>query len=193
MPWSVFVEGKDDKALVECLLTHLSSSHIEVVMIEGGVSKIGRIANEISRRHNDGKSIGMILDADSCLEERRREYSEEVDKYKLPIDRIFFLPDDRSEGCLETLLQQISLQEHDPVYHCFDEYERCLRKHNSAYRLPSLKGRIYAYCETVSGTKSSSVKGSPVLAACGNPSYWNFEAAALGPLLGFLDSLDADS
>lgn len=191
MTCSLFVEGKPDKALVECLLKHLSIKHIEVEMIEGGVSKLRHVATQIKRRYDSGRAIAMILDADGDPQETRSEYEKEVHAHSLQVDRVFFLPDNSSSGCLENLLQHISLPEHNVVYDCFRQYEECLHNRNPSYRLPSLKGRIYAYCEAVGGVKKMKLRKDPVLAACQNASYWNMAAAELRPLVDFLGSLEA--
>ncbi|MDE0229110.1 MAG: hypothetical protein OXJ62_09690, partial [Spirochaetaceae bacterium] len=121
-----FVEGKPDRALVECLLKYLCIDHVEVEIIGGGVSKLGHVANQIKRRHDRGSGIAMILDADDDLQKARAEYDDAIRTHILRVDRVFFLPDNKRSGCLENLLQQISLPEHDIVYDCF-------RNMNSAY------------------------------------------------------------
>ena len=186
---SLFVEGQPDKVLVECLLRYQRIDHVEVHVIGGGVSKLRHVGNQIRRQYDSGRTVAMILDADGDHEERRAEYGEEVRTYNLQVDRVFFLPDNKSSGCLENLLQQIALREHRVVYDCFKQYEVCLHDKNPAYRLPCLKGRVYAYCEAVGGVRGMGSRESPVLAACGDASYWNFAAEELKPLMKFLGSL----
>lgn len=188
--YSLFVEGASDKALIECLLKFQHIDQEEVVVIGGGVSKLGKVANEIRRRYDTGRAVAMILDADRDPDKRRTEYDDEVRTHNLQVDRVFFLPDNQSSGCLENLLQQIALPKHNLVYDCFRKYEECLRTGNPAYRLPSLKGRVYAYCEAVGGVKAMGSREKPVLAACRDASYWNFAAAELKPLMDFLGSLE---
>ena len=188
--WSLYVEGKTDKALIECLLRSRRIAHIEVKAIHGGVSKLPSVAIDVQRSSDIGRAIAMIFDADSNPGERRSEYESQVRTLDLNVDRVFFLPDDESSGCLEDLLQRIALPEHLVVYECFGQYEQCLRGNNGAYQLPSLKGRVYAYCEAVGGVKEKKRRGDPVIAACQNASYWNVDAEALQPLMAFLDSLE---
>lgn len=186
MACSIFVEGKPDKALIECILDYKSIEDVEVEMIGGGVSKLGSVANQVRRRHDSGRTVALILDADQDLDQARTDCRSEIDSHELHVDGVFFLPDNESGGCLEDLLQMISLQEHSVVYDCFADYEDCLRRTNPSYRLPRLKGRIYAYCESVGGINEMKSRDNPVLTACRDASFWDLEAPAVQPLIHFL-------
>lgn len=190
---SVFVEGKPDQALVQSLLKYQEFDDAEVEIIGGGISKLKQVAPQIRRRHDSGTMVAAILDADDDLKASQRLFENEVSEHDIKIDRIFYLPDNRSNGCLENLLQDISLSEHAVVYDCFQQYERCLHRADASYRLPSLKGRVYAYCEAVGGVKEMKRRVSPVLAACQDIAFWNVAAAELEPLLKFLESLRTPS
>ena len=101
---SLFVEGKPDKALVECLLKYQRIGHVEVQMIGGGVSKLGHVGNQIRRQYDSGRSVAVILDADADPDKRRVEYEAQIGTHGLQVDHVFFLPDDKNSGCLENLL-----------------------------------------------------------------------------------------
>ena len=189
MACSVFVEGRPDKALIECILDYRCIDGVGVEMIGGGVSKLGSVANQIRRRYDSGRSVALIVDADCDLQMRRTEYESALKDHGLHIDHVFFLPDNENSGCLENLLEMISLPEHNSVYECFQQYEECLHRRNTSYRLPSLKGKVYAYCEAVGGLKGMRPKDNRVLTACGNESYWNLAAEELQPLVKFLSGL----
>ncbi len=185
MPWTMFVEGSSDEAFLSGVLRHLEITNVETERINGGVGKLGSVARQMQRRSLRGNRISVILDADADFEKRRGEYETERVRHELPIDRFFLLPNHRDTGCLETLLEQIAVSGHRVVYECFDAYERCLRRHSDAYRVPNLKARIYAYCEALDIETSSPSRDY------GNTSYWDLDAVALEPLRAFLTGLHA--
>ena len=73
-PWTVFVEGKSDKAFVRCLLQFLDISNVEVQRIGGGIDKLKEVAKLMQQHHDAGNRIAIILDADSDPQKRRKEF-----------------------------------------------------------------------------------------------------------------------
>ena len=179
MKWTLFVEGKSDRAFVLWQLQRLAADNVQVAVIEGGVSKLESVANEILKSHNKGRHIAVLLDANSNVQDRRDELASEIDRLSLPIECAFFLPDDTGEGDLETLLERIAPDAHQAVYCCLDEYEECLRSLDQTYRAPDRKARVYAYCEAV-GAETRSGKHYD------NPTHWDPDAPALEGLRQFL-------
>ena len=179
MNWALFVEGKSDKVFVQWLLERLSIDSVQVNIIGGGVSKLGRAANEILKSHNDGRHIAILLDANSNVQDRRNELAKEIERLSLPIEGTFLLPDDRGEGELETLLERMAPATHQAVYDCLDKYKECLRSLDATYTPPGQKARVYAYCEAI-GAETKPEKDYDV------PTHWNLDAPALEPLRQFL-------
>ena len=183
--WKVFVEGKDDRALVRCLLKNLGIRTVAVELIGGGVAHLGHIAPQIHRRHAAGYRIGVVLDANSNPQRRRAELRRKMDDHKLPIERYFLVPDDSDPGFLEALLEEMAVAEHRAIYDCFDAYENCLKGTDTRYRTPNHKARIYAYCEALGVPTGAEKKYDD--AAC-----WNLSAPKLEPLKQFLRDLVAE-
>ncbi len=180
--WTVFVEGLYDETFIRCLLQFLDIDNVAVERIGGGVSQLSNAAAVIKQRHGTGDRIAIILDADSDLQNRRKELAKEKQRLDLPIERGFFLPDDDGTGCLETLLERVSAPAHQAIYNCFENYEDCLRGLNKTYKTPNLKARIFAYCEAI-GAETGPDK------EYGDPSHWNMGAPDLDPLKQFLHGL----
>ena len=149
-PWTVFVEGKSDKAFVRCLLQFLDISNVEVQRIGGGIDKLKEVAKLMQQHHDAGNRIAIILDADSDPQKRRKEFEKKKKSLNLPIERVFFIPDDKEPGCLETLLEQVSAPVHQAIYNCFENYEDCLRGLDETYKTPNLKARIFAWARRTS-------------------------------------------
>ena len=182
MNWALFVEGPSDKAFVSWLLRRMNLPNVRVAEMGGGVSRLQHVANEILKSHNDGRRIALLLDADSNVQHRRDELTNEIDRLNLPIERTFLLPDDAGEGDLETLLEGMAPTAHKEVYLCFSEYEACLRGLNREYRTPNRKARVYAYCEAV-GAKTGPDRNYD------EAMHWDPDAPELEPLREFLSGL----
>ncbi len=183
--WVVFVEGKDDEHFIKCLLKHINIANVDIAPIGGGVSKLPKVANEIKKRQDAGSQIAFVLDANSNFEERCAEFLRQKDKLELP-DRFFLLPNNKDEGCLETLLEEMAIPDHRVVYDCLEKYGDCLRSKEGDYQLLNHKGRIYAYCEALN------IETHPSKHNYGDPEYWNLNTPALEPLKQFLCNLHAD-
>lgn len=68
----VFCEGKSDKTLLDCVTRQMNIENLEMVPIEGGVSHLHKVAPQIRRRHDEGKRVALILDANSDPVDRRQ-------------------------------------------------------------------------------------------------------------------------
>ena len=185
MRWKMFVEGTSDEIFLGSLLNHLNVSEVDIVPLGGGVSSLEGAAPLMQEVRASGQLISVVLDADTDFKVRRAEYEDVRDRCDLPIDRLFLLPNHEDAGCLETLLEQIAVSEHRVVYDCFQQYEDCLRRHSSSYVVPNPKARIYAYCEALDIETNASRRDYE------DPSHWDLDAGALGPLKRFLRDLRA--
>ena len=119
---------------------------------------------------------------------RHREILKLIDKLSLqiPEDQVFLIPDHRSPGDLETLLESITNLAHKDIFECLDEYASCLRETSTRvpYSPPDRKGRIFAYCQAL-GIEPTGTKRDYFA----QPEYWNLDAPALQPLSSFLTGL----
>lgn len=178
----VFCEGKSDKVFLKCVVRQMKIDNLEMIPVEGGVASLEKIAPEIRRRHDEGRLVALILDANSDPAGRRDELALRIADLALPVSRSFLLPNDQDSGCLETLLQRLAVDEHRVIYDCFAHYEQCLRDSASNYELPHVKGKIYAYCEAL-GIEERDYTDTQ---------FWNLEAAEIEPLKLFLQGLASE-
>ena len=124
MSWALFVEGDYDEVFVRWLWGTLDSEEdVEIHRIDGGISKLHSVQNEIRKSHDAGRNVALLLDADTNPDRTRRQLAREIARLDLPIERSFLLPDDVAPGNLETLLEQMAPAAHRVVYICFDQYE----------------------------------------------------------------------
>ena len=135
---------------------------------------------------NDILSI-VIFDADI--------FNEENDKFvelkkEFPIE-YFLLPDNQSNGDLETLLAQIINQDNKVIFKCWEGYENCLKtsiRKEGVFTTPARKTKIYAYLEALLGESNSEkdlIKERD--RNYRNTNHWNLNAPALVNLKQFLD------
>lgn len=133
----------------------------------------------------NGTTNLFIFDADTFEIE-----SDNFGRYKTeyPIEH-FLLPNDESDGDLETLLEQIINLEHQAIFDCWVGYEDCLRSHKEKnYTTPARKTKIYAYLEALLGeSKNQKKKIKEAERDYSNTSHWNLNAPALNNLKTFLD------
>ena len=135
---------------------------------------------------NDILSI-VIFDADI--------FNEENDKFvelkkEFPIE-YFLLPDNQSNGDLETLLAQIINQDNKVIFKCWEGYENCLKtsiRKEGVFTTPARKTKIYAYLEALLGESNSEkdlIKERD--RNYRNTNHWDLNAPALINLKQFLD------
>ncbi|MCY4029816.1 MAG: hypothetical protein OXH75_26310 [Acidobacteria bacterium] len=196
-PTAVFVEGGSDKQFVDRLLDHMGIVEVETDIIGGGASHLPTAHPRILRRHDAGQRVGVIVDADTEVEARRREVNDQIRELGLPIEieDVFLVPNDRDGGDLETLLEDIASDEHRVVHECFARYKACVREANrqrvaapagrtdAAYSTPGRKEQMYAYCSVLG------IEPRPAQRSYEHGRHWNMEAPILGALKAFLARL----
>ena len=178
--FALFVEGVNEYRLLPVLLHRLGLPAFMTERIDGGVSKLSSAKPLMDRRRDEGRRVAVILDADRDAEATLNEFEAEKKRLDLPVERVFLVPDNRSPGSIETLLEAMAPERHRPIHECFAQYRECLKEISPEYDLPNLKARIFAYCEAVGNGPKERDRDF------GNAAHWNLDAPALGPLKAFL-------
>ena len=202
----IFVEGIADQKFLQDII----KAWYDVKMSLGGYQKdkttLGQIFNVGGKgvfknedkmkvldtifkanRINGVRNI-FIFDADKFVTESENfiEYS------KIHPIEYFLLPDNQSDGDLETLLVQIINQENKVIFECWEGYENCLKtspRKEGTFTTPASKTKIYAYLEALLGESDSQKK--KIKEAERNyqdKSHWDLNAPALQHLKQFLDT-----
>lgn len=182
----VIVEGVDDKRFLKCLVQHLGTTDVEIIEMGGGTTaELRAIRNLIDRRRDAGMHISLVVDADNSPEKRRREFERCMIELKLVQEELFLIPDNKSKGNLEVLLEELAPREHKDIHSCFSQYENCL-KAREIYRVPNGKARIFAYCEALGAEPKGRMR------EYGDSRCWNLGAPAVEPLKAFLQNFIGD-
>lgn len=182
MPGSVaiFVEGHNEERLFPVLLHRMGLQGFVVERIGGGAAHLDSAMIRIGIRRNELRRIAVVLDADSDPHLTRARLEAENRRLSLSLDAVFLVPDNRSLGNIETLLEAMAPERHRPIHECFAQYRECLKGISPEYDLPNLKARIFAYCEAVGNGPKERDRDF------GNAAHWNLDSPALDPLKAFL-------
>lgn len=139
----LFVEGGNDKSFADILLKRMGLSNFQVEVMGGGVSKLRQAQIRIQRARDRGMRVAVILDANSDVTNRRREFAPKNRELDLKVDRLFLFPDDENPGDLESLLEEIAASRHRAIHGCFSTYIDCLKALPGNYRLHRLQGPYF--------------------------------------------------
>lgn len=194
--FNIIIEGEADVKFFKDYCLHLFGEKISndrFVKAEGwnGLIKDDVRQRLMSMTDNGGKNI-VIFDADADVEQRRSEIMQYKEEYDLNFE-LFLLPNDKSSGALEDLLENIINPNNRPIFDCWDNYENDLRHTTIAGRdkpltTPAKKSKIYCYLETLHGTSKSQKN----MIKDANRDYtktehWNLDAEYIEPLKEFLE------
>jgi hypothetical protein len=166
----IFVEGKDDQALIRDALKlwykiEINESQLnELIVKTNGYTNIPLLLNDFNEvdkgnKRESGVNI-LIFDADETgMDDKfnhkndeyggflRKTHYLEKQKSELSINFEYYLfPKNEDEGCLEDFLRGIS--EYQDFYTCWDEMNLCLARY-SKFSLPNKKGMIYSYIDSM--------------------------------------------
>ena len=200
----IFVEGDADKKFLSDYYHHLFQEKAPQYSINhtgdlkgdktGGYKKLSDEINIREMRINadqDGVNL-VILDADNDIEARRKELEAIKEQYQVDF-KLFLLPNNKDKGALEDMLEQIINPVNQPIFKCWENYEKELGKQEIPGRTPpplttpAKKTKIYGYLEALLGTS----KREKELIKDPNRNYentqhWNLDAEYLEPLKEFI-------
>ena len=200
----IFVEGDADKKFLSDYYHHLFQEKAPLYSINhtgdlkgdktGGYKKLSDEINIREMRINadqDGVNL-VIFDADNDIEARRKELEAIKEQYQVDF-RLFLLPNNKDKGALEDMLEQIINPVNQPIFKCWENYEKELVKQEIPGRTPpplttpAKKTKIYGYLEALLlDSKSQKEMIKEVKRNYRNPLHWNLDAEYLEPLKEFL-------
>ncbi|MDD9799882.1 MAG: hypothetical protein OXU29_05415 [Gammaproteobacteria bacterium] len=172
----IVVEGEEDRRFLKSYLSTLGvtipDGHLRAL---NGWTNLDGYKPNIEQKQDQGVKVIIIFDANNSQEKRMKQIRDVLGNITPPV---FLFPDDKSAGGLEDLLLQIVIPEYLEVLECFDDYKKCLNKHNHNYTLPDIKGKVYAYKEAIGALQKRADQF--------DSKYWNYGHPALNPLKKFL-------
>lgn len=150
----------------------------------GGWTNVQNVLPNIQSTLDDGGKVLVVFDADSEPDTRREEILDLLGKGLVNSSDVFLFPDNQQEGDLETLLENIIVDNNKFVFCCWSKFMDCLTKNDreQKMRLPNRKAKIFDYVSLLgrkAQEKDRNYKDS---------SLWNLDAPYLEPLRDFLVS-----
>jgi hypothetical protein len=209
-PFKIFVEGKADQKFLHDYVEHLFGIDLatiaEVTKSKNGCIERSDVIIEtggwaglkteilINQMNNSDLNL-VVFDADTVkngggLVIRKREIETWKAKYGLIFD-MFLFPNNKDDGALEDLLEQIINPQNAPVFDCWKKFENCLPTKTTCTKspltIPAKKSKIYAYMEVLHGnTKAEKDKVKDPNRDFKNPQHWDLSATSIEPLGNFL-------
>ncbi len=173
-------------------------SDFELVYV-GGKDNLPKYSAKLAEHESDTEVNLIIFDADtqatggghSIRFNELKQILDSMDKISNKSE-IFLFPNNKDDGILENLLEQIINPEHRCILKYFAAYEDSLASHKNEheenkYEVPDQKTRMFAYISAFKKTRKQREdfknKGNWMFS---NPEIWNLNAAALQPLREFL-------
>jgi len=200
-PVVIIVEGLADRKFLTDYISHLKIEPFdneniidakgwETIVSEGAQGELIRTQMEKNFNGNGGINL-IIFDADLDKKKREQEILEWKKKFNLSFE-LFLLPDNSNSGTLEHLLEKIIQDNNNPIFDCWDQYEKCLKTKTIIGRsepltIPTKKTKIYGYLEALLGsTKSEKNKIKEDKRNYKENKHWNLDSEHLSSLKNFL-------
>lgn len=181
------------------LLRKEEGQDFEIVCV-GGKDNLSKHEVKLAEHESDTEVNLIIFDADTPTtgggySKRLNEIEETINLMEdcLNKSEIFLFPNNKDDGILENLLEQIINPEHRCLLEYFATYEQSLASHKDEYgkdkyETPDQKTRMFAYISAFKKTHKQREhfknKGDWMF---NNPQFWNLNAEALQPLKDFLE------
>lgn len=191
----IIVEGLADLVFFEQYYQHLFGKPAPEGFIfkTDGKDNLNKFANKMrSMSANDGVNL-VIFDADENIDARRDELLEWKEKAGVNFE-LFLLPNNRDKGALEDLLENIINPNNQPIFDCWEDYEKALIELDIPGRTPpplttpAKKTKIYGYLEALlRPTKVEKELIKERNRKYDNTMHWDLDAEYLGTLKEFLE------
>lgn len=199
--FNIIVEGEADAKFFKDYCRHLFGEKVPDKRIvrtgdendTGGWTKlIGETTRARLESMTDNGGVNLVIfDADADVEKRREDILKYKKEYGLEFE-LFLLPDNKSAGALEDVLENIINPVNQPIFDCWDDYEEelkqvCIPGRNEPLTTPAKKSKIYCYLETLHGTsKSQKKKIKDANRDFLKKEHWDLDAEYIKPLKEFL-------
>lgn len=195
--FNIFVEGEADARFFKQYIHHLFGEEVadeRIVPLKGwnNLKTEAFVLRMRSMSANGGINL-VFIDADKDFQNRK----DEIEKWKQTNDvkfELFLLPNNKDKGALEDLLENIINPNNQPIFDCWEDYEKELVRLDIPGRTPpplttpAKKTKIYGYLEALLGeTKSQKEMIKEANRDYKNKQHWNLDAEYLGALKEFME------
>lgn len=194
--FTIYVEGIADIAFIKQYIHHLWGVMVgenKIMSLDGWTNLKGTTWQQRMRTNTANDVINIvILDADKDIDARRADILNWKQDNGLEFE-LFLLPNDKDAGALEDLLENIINPNNQPIFDCWEDYEKALVELDIPGRTPpplttpAKKTKIYGYLEALLfETKSQKELIKEANRNYENVQHWNLDAEYLEPLKEFL-------
>lgn len=195
---NIFVEGIADARFFKQYIHHLFGEEVadeRIVPLKGwnNLKSEASVLRMRSMSANGGINL-VFIDADKDFQNRK----DEIEKWKQTNNvkfELFLLPNNKDKGALEDLLENIINPNNQPIFGCWEDYEKELVGLDIPGRTPpplttpAKKTKIYGYLEALLGeTKSQKEMIKEANRDYKNTQHWDLDAGYLAALREFLIS-----
>lgn len=195
--FNIFVEGIADARFFKQYIHHLFGEEVadeRIVPLKGwnNLKSEASVLRMRSMSANGGINL-VFIDADKDFQNRK----DEVEKWKQTNGvefELFLLPNNKDKGALEDLLENIINPNNQPIFGCWEDYEKELVRLDIPGRTPpplitpAKKTKIYGYLEALLGeSKSQKEMIKEANRDYKNTQHWNLDAEYLEALREFLE------
>jgi hypothetical protein len=163
------------------------STIVELIKLDGYTTlNIPDIQEDIQYALEDGIKVLVIIDADTSTNDggfEVRKTQVEAIQASVPFE-YFLVPNGELDGDLETVLQNILLDEYQAALKCFIAQNQCLEEVNKhikgvKFKLASEKGVLDSFLSRLKNKGDDKFK---------DPTIWNLNHPYLEPLKTFLET-----
>ena len=194
--FTIYVEGIADVAFIKQYIHHLWNVVVgenSIMSLDGWTNLKGKTWQQRMRTNTANNVINIvIIDADKDIDARRADILNWKQQNGLEFE-LFLLPNDKDAGALEDLLENIINSNNQPIFDCWEDYEKALVELDIPDRTPpplttpAKKTKIYGYLEALLGsTKDEKELIKERNRKYDNTMHWNLDAEYLEPLKEFL-------
>ena len=195
--FTIYVEGIADVAFIKQYIHHLWNVVVgenNILSLDGWTNLKGTTWQQRMRTNTANDVINIvILDADKDIDARRADILNWKQQNGLEFE-LFLLPNDKDAGALEDLLENIINPNNQPIFDCWEDYEKALVELDIPGRTPpplttpAKKTKIYGYLEALLGsTKDEKELIKERNRKYENTLHWDLDAEYLGTLKEFLE------
>ncbi|MCT4613471.1 MAG: hypothetical protein N4A49_01195 [Marinifilaceae bacterium] len=202
MAIKIFVEGIADQKFLKDFVEYKYKTDInqEDIIATGGWTKFtsegkdGEVIRNKMTQNSDNEGTNLLIfDADDDFNDRKGELEDWRNKWGLDFE-IYLWPNNSGNGDLEVLLENIINRKNQPVFDCWNQYEKCLQSETIEgcevpLTTPARKTKIYGYLEVLLGdSKNQKEKIKERNRDYKKADFWDLDSEYLNVLSDFLDS-----
>lgn len=206
--FKIFVEGDADKTFIQQYIAFIKNLNAKDVSTKDIIACGGRTklwfdkasTNPFGQAIENNITPLIIFDADNSANDTRKEIEQKLGDIGFQPSQysLFLFPNNQDPGDLEVLLERIIPSKNQPIFECWEKYERCLQLHATPLvrpapllplTTPARKTKIYGYLEALLGDSNTEKKKIKERERTyNNPEHWELNSSFLSPLREFLEA-----